>query len=125
MSETTTTNEQQMNTTTQSTTTAYSEGEWFADRTEIFVCDGARYSAKVASTKMPFIGRDEQIGNANLLAAAPEMLAICEGLSRRWATGEPTTWEHIEAVRAVIARANGTPCAMHGGSTTCDCGTPE
>lgn len=57
------------------------------------------------------ISQAEAIANANLIAAAPDMLAALEAIIERWDTplwkDVPHTGNYINAARLVVAKAKG------------------
>jgi hypothetical protein len=94
------------------TETKHTPGPWeIGDHMQIWSdhCDGPL--AETIPNAKPGVNES----NARLIAAAPELLAACEGVLGVLNHGTPTKedgtpnthWKHIDIIRAVIAKATG------------------
>lgn len=100
----------------------HTKGPWRFTDDFIGVWDAdARRIANLDSDGSPYIGLDETLANAALIAAAPDLLAALEaviddldsGIQDAQDNGASETWiaaakKRLRAARAAIAKAKGT-----------------
>ena len=85
----------------------HTPGPWRAGGNHVFA--GTSWGW-IASTDSPYVSALEPTANARLIAAAPDMLAVCVAVDELSASPHAMTgplWEIVDAARAAIAKAKG------------------
>jgi hypothetical protein len=86
----------------------FTPGPWWTEIDNVFAgaTDNSVYVADCAPMGGPVDGRPEQIANARLIAAAPDLLAALQGLLTNTLSNQaPDGQEAVRAARAAIAKA--------------------
>ena len=95
---------------------SHTPGPWRVSE-DLGTCDGIEIYAGINEYLISNVNpnRPQFEANARLIAAAPELLAACEGVLGVLNHGTPTKedgtpnthWKHIDIIRAAIAKATG------------------